>query len=78
LHRRALALAVLPLLIAAAPAPPPAKTQSCFLLHEIGVGQVRRDPSAMCDLRLTPASTFKVPHALAALDAGVISGPARP
>ena len=75
MHRRALALAVLPLLIAAAPEAPPAKFQSCFLLHEIGVGQVRRDPSAICDLRLTPASTFKVPHALAALDAGVLSGP---
>jgi beta-lactamase class D len=74
LHRRALALAFLPLLIAAAPAPPPAKTQSCFLLHEIGVGPIRRDPSAICDLRLTPASTFKVPHALAALDSGVILG----
>jgi beta-lactamase class D len=75
LHRRALALAILPLLIAAAPAPPPTKTESCFLLHEIGVGQVRRDPSTICDQRFTPASTFKVPHALAALDAGVISGP---
>jgi beta-lactamase class D len=75
LRRRALVLAVVPLLIAAAPAPPPAATRSCFLLHEIGVGQVRRDPSAICDLHLTPASTFKVPHALAALDAGVIAGP---
>src|SRR5262245_35234126 len=48
---------------------------SCFLLHEIGVGEVRRDPSDACQTRITPASTFKVPHALAALDSGVIKGP---
>src|SRR5262249_6574898 len=27
----------------------------------------------MCDARLTPQSTFKSPHALAALDAGVVT-----
>jgi beta-lactamase class D len=50
-------------------------TTSCFLLHEIGVGDVRRNPSSGCATRVTPASTFKIPHALAALDAGVIAGP---
>ncbi len=48
---------------------------ACFLLYEVGVGEVRRNPATVCDTRLTPASTFKVPHALAALDAGVIAGP---
>jgi beta-lactamase class D len=48
---------------------------SCFLLYEVGVGEVRRNPSTICSARLLPASTFKVPHALAALDAGVLSGP---
>jgi beta-lactamase class D len=48
---------------------------SCFLLSEIGVGQMRREPSSGCATRMTPASTFKIPHALAALDAGVLSGP---
>ena len=47
---------------------------ACFLLYEVGVGEVRRSPATACDTRLTPASTFKVPHALAALDAGVIDG----
>jgi beta-lactamase class D len=51
---------------------------SCFLLYEVGVGEVRRTPSAICTTRLLPASTFKVPHALAALDAGVLSGPDDP
>jgi len=51
------------------------RTESCFLLFEIGVGEVRRDPSQACSTRISPASTFKVPHALAALDSGVVSGP---
>jgi beta-lactamase class D len=52
-----------------------APARSCFLLYEIGVGEVRRNPSSACTTRVTPASTFKIPHALAALDAGVIAGP---
>ena len=48
-------------------------TESCFLLYEMGVGEVRRNPSTACRTRITPASTFKVPHALAALDAGVVT-----
>ncbi len=50
-------------------------TRACFLLFEIGVGQVRERPAEVCRERVTPASTFKVPHALAALDSGVIAGP---
>jgi beta-lactamase class D len=46
---------------------------SCFLLYASGVGEVRRDPAATCGLRVSPQSTFKIPHALAALDAGVVS-----
>ena len=53
----------------------PASTSSCFLLHETGKGEVRRRPAGLCTTRLLPASTFKIPHALAALDAGVVSGP---
>jgi beta-lactamase class D len=41
----------------------------------MGVGEVRRSPAEGCSTRVTPASTFKIPHALAALDAGVLSGP---
>jgi beta-lactamase class D len=50
-------------------------TESCFLLFELGVGEVRRGPAEACSTRTTPASTFKVPHALAALDSGVLNGP---
>jgi beta-lactamase class D len=45
------------------------------LLYELGVGEVRRSPSDACGTRVTPASTFKIPHALAALDSGVLAGP---
>ena len=47
---------------------------SCFLLHEVGVGEVRRAPAEACRTRVAPQSTFKIPHALAAIDAGVVTG----
>ena len=47
---------------------------SCFLLYELGVGEVRRSPAEACSTRVSPVSTFKIAHALAALDAGVLSG----
>jgi beta-lactamase class D len=54
------------------PTPPDKKTAGeCFLLQALGSEDIRRSPSAVCDLRVTPASTFKIPHALAALDSGV-------
>ena len=52
----------------------PQRVEGCFLLYEVGVGDVRRRPAEICATRLLPASTFKIPHALAALDAGVLSG----
>jgi beta-lactamase class D len=57
----------------AVPGEQPPRMGACFILHEIGKGRTRRAPSTTCDLRVTPQSTFKIPHALAALDAGVIS-----
>lgn len=50
-------------------------TGSCFLLYEAGVGEIRRAPAEVCKTRVTPASTFKIPHALIALDTGAASGP---
>jgi beta-lactamase class D len=55
-------------------APRSGEPESCFLLYQTGVGEVVRSPSAACRTRVTPASTFKIPHALAALDAGVVAG----
>jgi len=63
-------LAITVVMLKAAPSQP----GSCFLLYEVGVGEVRRQPAATCTVRVTPASTFKIPHSLAALDAGVVAG----
>src|SRR5262245_60529795 len=52
--------------------PPPEADRACFLLHEVGAGEVRRSPAEACGTRVSPQSTFKIPHALAGLDAGVI------
>ncbi len=57
--------------------PTPATTAlagSCFLLLDVPTGKLTRDPDAVCDTRLPPASTFKIAHAIAALDAGVVKG----
>src|SRR4029453_8291374 len=62
------------LVLVAIRAAPAARTE-CFLLYEVGVGQIRREPSSGCATRVTPASTFKIPHALAGLDAGGPEGP---
>ncbi len=53
----------------AADAPP----QSCFLLYEVGVGEVVREPAEACRVALSPGATFKIPHALAALESGVVA-----
>jgi beta-lactamase class D len=47
---------------------------SCFILDEIGRGEIRREGDG-CAVRVPPASTFKIAHALAALDAGVVDAP---
>lgn len=46
---------------------------ACFILYEIGVGEIGRNPSSTCTARVSPQSTFKIPHALAALDSGVVA-----
>ena len=44
----------------------------CFMLLELGKGPARWAGEQPCDERTTPASTFKIPHALVALDTGVV------
>jgi beta-lactamase class D len=50
-----------------------APAERCFLLYDELTGHLTREPSEACSTRVTPASTFKIPHALAALDAGVVA-----
>ncbi len=53
-------------------APQPEVRHTCFLLYDLDRGQLVREGDA-CATRVTPASTFKIPHALAALDSGVLA-----
>lgn len=53
--------------------PQQASHPGCFLLMDLETGQVTRSDAAKCAKRLVPASTFKVPHALIALETGVVS-----
>ena len=50
------------------------KVGSCFLLLDTRTGNLKRALDDICSTRLPPASTFKIPHAIAALDSGVIKG----
>jgi len=52
-----------------------AAPESCFLLYDEQDGHTTREPAEACSTRVTPASTFKIPHALAALDSRVVPGP---
>ncbi len=68
-----LLFSVLVLFLAASPEPA-VVAHSCFLLQEAGTAKIERGPDEICATRLSPASTFKIPHSLAALDAKVIGG----
>jgi beta-lactamase class D len=54
-----------------------APAQSCFLLYEVGVGEVIREPADACRVALSPGATFKIPHALAALESGIVADAAQ-
>jgi beta-lactamase class D len=62
-------LTVLVMLIAAVPAR--AETL-CTLIADASTGQLIHEQGAGCDAPTTPASTFKVPLAVMALDAGLV------
>lgn len=74
-HRAALlALATLASTLCAAAPQAPAHP-GCFLLMDLDTGTVTRNDAEKCARRLVPASSFKVPHALIALETGVLSSP---
>lgn len=72
------ALTTLASAVCAASTPPaaskPAEHPGCFALMDLETGQVTRNDAKRCAKRLPPASTFKVPHALIALETGVVKG----
>jgi beta-lactamase class D len=47
----------------------------CFLLYDLASGEQRGVGPESCAHALVPASTFKIPHALIALETGVIEDP---
>jgi len=65
-------LALVTLAAAQATQTPSPASGSCFLLLDTNSGEFTRNPDQVCDTRLPPASTFKIPHAIAALDSGVV------
>ena len=46
--------------------------RSCFLLFDTRTNNLKRLVDDICSTRLPPASTFKIPHAIAGLESGVI------
>lgn len=70
------AVSLLPLLTAAAAQPAPG--QSCVVIVETSPGtSTWRSDEKACATRLSPASTFKIPHALVGLETGVITAATR-
>ncbi|WP_375768081.1 penicillin-binding transpeptidase domain-containing protein [Archangium gephyra] len=70
---RALLTALFLLATPALAQPAPAKKHpGCFVLMDLKTGEVKRNDAKRCEKRMPPASTFKVPHALIALETGVV------
>jgi beta-lactamase class D len=47
--------------------------QSCVVIHELNAERPLVTKGEACTTRLSPASTFKIPHALVALETGVVT-----
>jgi len=65
-------LSVFILISALLAVPGSAPARSCFVLREASKTNVVRKGGAECARRTMPASTFKIPHAMIALETGVI------
>ena len=46
---------------------------SCVVIYDVAAASYWRSDAKACAVRLSPASTFKIPHALIALETGVIT-----
>jgi len=53
--------------------PPPGSAGECVIVAPLDGGPETVVGGDECDRRTLPASTFKIPHALIALDTGVVS-----
>lgn len=74
-----LSLTILPPTLAGAAEPTPTtrtpEHPGCFILLDLKTNELKRNDAERCAKRLPPASTFKVPHALIALETGVVTDP---
>jgi beta-lactamase class D len=55
-----------------------AAPQECFMLQALDGSARYASDGVECQVRTAPASTFKIPHSLLALDAGVVTNPRAP
>jgi beta-lactamase class D len=69
-HTAIVAVAVV---IAATPHAQSAGEHSCVVVQELHAPQPLYTSGPACGTRLSPASTFKIPHALVALETGVVT-----
>lgn len=72
---RLLTALITALIFAGGPAPSIGRAQdtyTCVVIRDEATGTVWRSDPRQCSTRLSPASTFKIPHALVALETGVI------
>lgn len=60
---------------AAPPAQPSISHPGCFLLQDLQTGATTTVHPELCARAKVPASTFKIPHALIALETGVVTNP---
>ena len=61
-------MAVAALVMTSAPA-----DTSCVVIYDVAAATYWRSDAIACGTRLSPASTFKIPHALIALETGVVT-----
>lgn len=77
MRRRLFLVAALGALLAVTPARPgamaPGALESCVVIHDVAAGTTVRTDDRACAVRLAPASTFKIPHALVALEVGAVT-----
>jgi len=50
-----------------------APLHTCVVIEELNSSAIWRSDRELCRTRLSPASTFKIPHALVALETGVVT-----
>lgn len=47
--------------------------RACAVVYDVATGRTTSSDDALCATRLPPASTFKIPHALVALETGAVT-----